>query len=42
MGELSHHLHLMSSFFESSLLGYNLYHVASPGVYARQLVGIMK
>ena len=42
MSEVSHHLHLVSSFLESSLLGYDFYHVASPRVYARQLVGVMK
>ena len=42
VGELSGHLHLMSSFLESSLVGYDLYHVAGPGVYARQLVGVTK
>ena len=42
MGELSHHLHLMMSFLESSLVGYDLYHVAGPGVYTHQLVGVTK
>ena len=42
MGELSCHLHLVSSFLESSLVGYDLYHVAGPGVYAHQLVGVTK
>ena len=42
MVELSHHLHLVLSFLESSLVGYDLYHVAGPRVYARQLVGVTK
>ena len=42
MGELSHYLHFMLGFFESPLIGYNLYHVAGPRVYARQLVGILE
>ena len=42
MGELSCYLHFMSGFLESPLIGYNLYHVAGPRVYARQLVGILK
>ena len=42
MGELSRHLHCMSGFLESSLVGCDIYHVASPGVYAHQLVGIVK
>ena len=42
MGELSRYLHFMSGFLESLLEGYNLYHVAGPRVYARQLVGVME
>ena len=42
MGELSDYLHFVSGFFESPLIGYNIYHVASPRVYARQLVGVLK
>ena len=41
MGELSRYLHFASGFFESPLIGYNIYHVAGPGVYARQLVGVL-
>ena len=42
VSELSHHLHFMSGFLESPLVGCDIYHVASPGVYARQLVGVVK
>ena len=42
MSELSHHLHFMSGFLESSLLGCDFYHVARQRVYAHQLVGVMK
>ena len=42
VNELSRHLHLMSGFLESSLVGCDIYHVASPVVYTRQLVGIVK
>ena len=42
MGELSYYLHLMSGFLESPLVGYNIYHVAGPRVYTRQLVGLME
>ena len=42
MGELSRYLHFVSGFLESMLVGYNLYHVAGPRVYTRQLVGIME
>ena len=42
MSELSCHLHFMSGFLESPLVGCDIYHVASPGVYACQLVGIVK
>ena len=42
MSELSHHLHFVSGFLESSLVGCDFCHVASPGVYAHQLVGIVK
>ena len=41
-GELPSHLHLMAGLLESSLEGYHFYHVASPGMYARQLVGVME
>ena len=39
MGELSRYLHFVSGFFESPLVGYNIYHVAGPRVYAHQFVG---
>ena len=42
VGELSCFLHFMSGFLESLLVGCDFYHVASPGVYAHQLVGIAK
>ena len=42
MGELSRYLHFVSGFLESPLVGYNLYHVAGPRVYAHQLVGVME
>ena len=42
IGELSHYLHFVSGFFESPLIGYNLYHVAGPRVYAHQLVGVLE
>ena len=42
MSELSRHLHFMFGFLESSLVGCDIYHVARPGVYARQLVGVAK
>ena len=42
MAELSRYLHFMSGFLESLLEGYNVYHVAGPRVYARQLVGVME
>ena len=42
MGELSRYLHFVLGFLESLLEGYNIYHVASPRVYARQLVGVME
>ena len=32
----------MSGFLESLLVGCDFYHVASPGVYARQLVDIVE
>ena len=40
MGELPSHLHLVASFFERLLEGYDLYYVASPGMYTHQLVGV--
>ena len=40
MSELSCHLHFMSDFLKTSLLGCDYYLVASPGMYANQLVGI--
>ena len=42
MGELSRYLYFVSGFFESLLIGYNLYHVAGPRVYAHQLVGVLE
>ena len=42
MHELSRYLHFMSCFLESPLVGYNLYHVAGPRVYAHQLVGVVE
>ena len=42
MGELSNYLHFMLGFLESPLVGYNLYHLAGPRVYAHQLVGVME
>ena len=41
MGEFSSHLHFMSSFLEGMWMGRDVNHVAGPGVYARQLVGVM-
>ena len=40
VSELSCHLHFMTGFLESPLVGRDIYHVAGPGVYARQLVCI--
>ena len=40
MGELPSHLHFVAGLLESSLEGYHFYHVAGPGVYTRQLVGV--
>ena len=42
MRELSSYLHFVSRFLESLLVGYDLYHVASPRVYACQLAGVME
>ena len=42
VGELPSHLHIMTCHLESSLQGYDIYHVAGPGVYAHQLVGVVK
>ena len=42
IGELSRYLHFVSGFLESLLVAYNLYHVAGPRLYARQLVGVME
>ena len=42
VSELSCHLHFMSGFLESPLVGCDICHVASPGVYAHQLVGVAK
>ena len=42
VSELSHHLHFVSGFIDILLVGCDFYHVASPGVYAHQLVGIVK
>ena len=42
MGKLPSHLHFVVSLLESLLEGYHLYHVANPGVYARQLVGVIE
>ena len=42
MGELSRYLHFVLGFFDSPLIGYNIYHVAGPRVYASQLVGVLK
>ena len=41
-GEFSHYLHFMSGFLKSPLVGYNLFDVAGPRMYARQLVGIVE
>ena len=42
VSELSRHLHFMSGFLESLLVGCDIYHVARPRVYAHQLVGVVK
>ena len=42
MGELPSHLYFVASLLESLLEGYHFYHVASPWVYAHQLVGLTK
>ena len=42
VSELSRHLHFVSGFLESPLVGHDIYHVAGPGVYAHQLVDIAK
>ena len=42
MFKLPSHLHFMASLLESSLEDYHFYHVAGPGVYAHQLVGVVK
>ena len=42
MGEFPGHLHVVADLLESSLEGHYIYGVASPGVDARRLVGIME
>ena len=42
MGKLPSHLYIIAGFLESVLKGHHVYHVASPGVDAHQLVGILK
>ena len=42
MRELPRYLHFVPCFLESPLVSYDLYHVAGPRVYARQLVGVVQ